>query len=341
MSFIEFDHSREMDVIPVGRICLDFNPVTYFKPLAECDTFKKYVGGSPANIAVGMARLKCKVGFIGCISDDQMGDYVTKVFKEEGIDTSGIVRARHGEKMGLAFTEVLSKEESGLVMYRDCVADLQLESGDVQEEYIRNAKMIVVSGTALAACPSRDAILKAISFARKHGTIIVFDIDYRPYTWKTDDEISLYYTIACKNADIIMGSREEFDRTNYIFGDAEQMTDEEIAAQWFAERAKIVVIKHGRQGSTAHVKDAGAYSIRPFPVDAVKSTGGGDGYGSAFLFGLLKNWDIMKCLEYGSASASMLVASHGCSPDMPTEDQIADFIEKEKQLYGEMVALSE
>ena len=270
-----------------------------------------------------------------------MGDYAIKIFEEEGIDTSNIVRARHGEKMGLAFTEVLSRDKSGLVMYRDSVADLQLEPDDISEEYIKNAKMIVVSGTALAACPSRDAVLKAMFLARKHGTVIIFDIDYRPYTWRSDNEVSLYYTIACENADIIMGSREEFDKTNYMFGNAERMTDEEVAGKWFTKCAKIVVIKHGKQGSTAHVKDAGAYSIKPFPVDAVKSTGGGDGYGSAFLFGLLKSWDIMKCLEFGSASASMLVASHGCSPDMPTEGQIAEFIQKEKQVYGEMVARSE
>lgn len=341
MNLVEFDNSRELDVILIGRICLDFNPVTYFIPLAECDTFKKYVGGSPANIAVGMARLNCKVGFIGCISDDQMGDYVIKVFKEEGIDTSNIVKARHGEKMGLAFTEVLSEKESGLVMYRETVADLQLDPGDISEEYIKNTKMIVVSGTALAAGPSREAVLKAVFLAKRYGTVVVFDIDYRAYTWKSKDEISIYYTIVSKYADIIMGSREEFDITNDIFKNAEKMTDKEIALQWFTECAKIVVIKHGKRGSTAHVEGLGAYHISPFPVNAVKSTGGGDGYGSAFLYGILKGWDIMKCLEYGSASASMLVASHGCSPDMPTLGEIEEFITKEKNEYGDMVVRCE
>ena len=157
MSIITFDSSRKLDVIPIGRICLDFNPVEYFKPWPQCDNFKKYVGGSPANIAVGMARLNCKVGFIGCISDDQMGDFCIQVFEGEGIDTSNIVRARHGESMGLAFTEVTDRDHCGLIMFRDHVADLQLESSDVSEEYIKSAKMIVVSGTALAASPSREA----------------------------------------------------------------------------------------------------------------------------------------------------------------------------------------
>ena len=75
-------------------------------------------------------------------------------------------------------------------------------------------------------------------------------------------------------------AREEFDKTDALLG--REMTDEEIAQRWFGERAKIVVIKHGKQGSTAYIQGEGSYSIRPFPVDAVKSTGGGDGYGSAF-----------------------------------------------------------
>ena len=53
MPYIEFDKERALDVIPLGRIAIDFNPIDYFKPWPQCETFKKYVGGSPANIAVG------------------------------------------------------------------------------------------------------------------------------------------------------------------------------------------------------------------------------------------------------------------------------------------------
>ena len=73
-------------------------------------------------------------------------------------------------------------------------------------------------------------------------------------------------------------------------------------------------------------------------MKALKSFGGGDGYGSAFLYGLLNGWEIIDCLEFGSASASMLVASHGCSADMPTPDEVRAFIAKSKAQYGEMIA---
>ncbi|BDF03848.1 hypothetical protein CE91St63_09100 [[Clostridium] hylemonae] len=70
----------------------------------------------------------------------------------------------------------------------------------------------------------------------------------------------------------------------------------------------------------------------------MKGFGGGDGYGSAFLSCLLDGYEIIDCLEHGSASASMLVASHGCSPDMPSMEELEKFIRKEKETYGEMIA---
>lgn len=336
MSLLQFDHSRPFDAVPIGRACIDFNPIDYFKPLPECTTFKRYLGGSPANIAVGLARLGKKVGFFGCISDDQMGDFIEQYFKKEGIDTSRLFRTKKGESLGLAFTEILNENESRLVMYRNGVADLQLSVEMIDEDYIKKTKMIVVSGTALSASPSREAALKAIELARKNNTVVVFDIDYRPHTWKNFDEISLYYTFAARGADVIMGSKEEFELTDaLLYG---KSTDTEIAHRWFNENAKIVVIKHGKKGSTAYTKDGKSYDIKPFPVKALKSFGGGDGYASAFLFGLLEGWDIIDCLELGSASASMLVASHGCSEDMPTLDQIQKFIDEKKKEYGEMIA---
>lgn len=336
MGFIEFDGSREFDVIPLGRVAVDFNPVDYYKPLSESTTFKKYLGGSPANIAVGLARLGKKVGFIARVSDDQMGDFVTDFFKNEGIDVSHITRCTNGEKLGLTFTEILSETESSILMYRDRIADLQLSVDDIDEEYIRKAKALLISGTSLAQSPSREAALKAAAFAKRNGVKVIFDIDYRPYNWKNHDEIAIYYSIVAGQSDIILGSREEFDLTEALIGPG--MTDEQTAAYWHKKGAKIVVIKHGKEGSTAYTDDGKDYSIRPFPVKLLKSFGGGDGYASAFLYGLLEGWDIMDALEFGSASAAMLVASHACSQDMPGVEAVKEFIAREKAEYGDMVA---
>lgn len=337
MQYITFDPAKEYDLILLGRVAIDFNPVDLNRPLEESSNFNKYLGGSPANIAVGMARLGKKIGFLAKVSDDQFGDYVVHYFEKEGIDTSHITRCKHGENLGLTFTEIKSPTESNILMYRDGVADLMLEPEDVDEEYICKAKALLISGTALAASPSREAALKAILLAKKNGVVVIFDIDYRAYTWRGPDEISIYYSMAASNADLILGSREEFDLTERIQGVCE--SDDESAARWHSLGAKIVVIKHGKEGSTAYTCDGKHYAVKPFPTNALKGFGGGDGYASSFIRALIDGCSVPQALEYGSASASMLISAHSCSAAMPTLEAVEQFIKEEKEKYGEMVVL--
>lgn len=342
MKYLEIDRSREFDLVLVGRVAIDFNPAYNdavkedFKPLKKVNIFEKYVGGSPANIAIGIARHKMKAGFFGKVSDDQFGEYVVDYFKNEGIDTSRITKCTNGEKLCLTFTEMLSPSESSILMYRNTPADLQLSVEDIDEEYIKNTKAILISGTSLAASPSREAAIKAVMLAKRYDTKIIFDIDYRPYSWKHEDEISIYYAMVAKEADIIMGSREEFDLTEKLI--RRGMSDEESAAYWLEAGAKIVVIKHGTKGSTAYTSDGLQFSIKPFPVTARKGFGGGDGYASGFLYGLYQGWDIIDCLEFGSAEAAMMVRSNSSSATLPDPEEVHAFIREEKELYGEMIA---
>lgn len=336
MKYIEFDNTKEFDLILLGRVAVDLNPVDYYCPLNESTTFKRYLGGSPANIAVGLSRLGKKCGFFARVSDDQFGTFVTDYFKKEGIDTSHIVRCENGEKIGLTFTEIKSETESSIVMYRNEAADLKLTVDDIDEDYIKRGKAVLISGTALAESPSREAALKAVALAKRNNIPIIFDIDYRAYNWKNADEIAIYYSAVAKDADIILGSREEYDLTQKLI--KEGMDDIETAKYWHNQNAKIVIIKHGKEGSTAYTNDGESFSIKPFPIKLLKSFGGGDGYASAFLYGIFEGWEIIDCLEFGSASASMLVASHACSEDMPTVDAVKEFIKKEKEEYGEMIA---
>ena len=323
MKYVEFDETRPMDLVLLGRIAIDFNPAyndqvkEEFKPLKKVHMFEKFVGGSPANIAVGVTRHGLKAGFFAKVSDDQFGEFVVDYFNEQGIDTSRISKCTNGEKLGLTFTEMLSPKESSILMYRNCIADLQLSVDDIDEEYIKQTKAILISGTALAESPSREAAIKAVMLAKKNNTKVIFDI-------------------VAKEADIIMGSREEFDLTEKLIQPG--MSDEESAALWQGYNAKIVVIKHGMKGSTAYTCDGQKFSIKPFPVQARKGFGGGDGYGSGFLYGLYQGWQIIDCLEFGSAEASMMVRSNNCSDSLPGPDAVHAFIKEEKEQYGEMIA---
>ncbi len=321
---LQFQDNRKLEVVPIGRICLDLNPLDYYMTLSQSTKFTKYIGGSPANTAVGLARLGVKTGFIGRIPDDRMGDFAIEFFEQEGIDTSHIFRAQNGEKMGLAFTEILSRDESSILMYRDNVADLALCSADVDEAYIAETKAIIISGSALSKSPSREACLKALQLAKKNKTAVVFDIDYRPYTWANEEETSIYYSIVAHEADVIMGSREEYDLTECIC--CRGNDDAKSAGYWMEQGAAIVVIKHGKQGSSVFCDDGARYDITPIPVEALKSFGGGDGYASAFLYALLKGLPVAEALRLGNAEASMLVAAHGCSAFMPNIEELTQFM---------------
>ncbi len=328
---------KDFDLVPLGRIAIDFNPTDMMRPLSESRSFKKYLGGSPANIAVGLAVLGKKVGFIGKVSDDEMGVFVTDFFKKKGIDTSGISLAKNGESLGLTFTEIKSETESSILMYRDGVADLNLEPSEVSEEYIKRSKILLISGTSLAQSPSREAAFTAMAYARKHNVPIIFDIDYRRYTWKNKYELAVYYSLAGEMSDIILGSREEFSLMEALCLPGNQ-SDEESAKYWLAKKSELIIIKHGAEGSTAFSRGGECIKIKPFPVHLLKSFGGGDGYASAFIYGLLEGYPLSEALEFASASAAILVSAHSCSEAMPSVSEIKSFMAEKKAQHGENVA---
>ena len=99
MALIEFDQNKPMDIVLLVELLLILTQMKYIVTLDKVRTFTMYVGGSPANIAVGVNKLGKKVGFIGAVSDDQFGDFIINFFNDRGIDTTQIVRAKNGEKL--------------------------------------------------------------------------------------------------------------------------------------------------------------------------------------------------------------------------------------------------
>lgn len=318
----QIDKTRKYDVIAIGRACIDLNAVEYNCPMEDTITFSKYVGGSPANIAIGCAKLGMNTGFIGKVSDDQHGRFIKRFMKNAGVDTSNIVEDKHGRKVGLAFTEIKSPEECSILMYRENVADLYLEPSEVSETYIQQAKTLLVSGTALAQSPSREAVLRAIEFAKKHHVCIVFELDYRPYTWKTVEETSVYYSIVARQADLIIGTRDEFDRM-----EGKENGDNESTVQaLFHYGAELVVIKHGVEGSYAYSRSGEVFRGKAYKSNVLKTFGAGDSYASAFLYALLSGKTIETALKYGGASAALVVSRHSSSEAMPSIEEIEALI---------------
>ncbi|UZD74078.1 5-dehydro-2-deoxygluconokinase [Bacillus siamensis] len=325
-----FNEEKEFDIVAIGRACIDLNAAEYNRPMEETMTFSKYVGGSPANIAIGSAKLGLKAGFIGKIPDDQHGRFIVSYLQGKGVDTSQMAVDKEGRKAGLAFTEILSPEECSILMYRDNVADLYLEPSEVNEGYIANAKMLLVSGTALAKSPSREAVLKAVHIAKKHDVKVVFELDYRPYTWQSAEETAVYYTLAAEQSDIVIGTRDEFD----VMENRSGGNNDETVRRLFAHSADLVVIKHGVDGSYAYSRSGEVFRARAYKTKVLKTFGAGDSYASAFIYGLVSGRDIETALKYGSASASIVVSKHSSSEAMPAAGEILELIEAQDSLNG-------
>ncbi|CAM4084713.1 5-dehydro-2-deoxygluconokinase [Paenibacillus alkaliterrae] len=327
MSSIRFPDQKTLDFVAVGRLCIDLNANEINRPMEDTVTFTKYVGGSPANICIGMARLGMQTGFIGKVADDQMGRFIVRYLEQNGIDTGNVVTDDTGAVTGLAFTEIKSPSDCSILMYRDNVADLLLKASEVKEEIVAGTKLLLISGTALAQSPSREAVFQSLEYAKRHGAVIAFDLDYRPYTWTSEEETAAYYNLAAEKCDILIGTREEFDMMER-FEDNPGHDDNKTASKWFDYSAQIVIIKHGKEGSIAYAKDGSSHRAKSFKANVVKTFGAGDSYAAGFLYGLMQQWPIAKSMEYGSAAAAIVVSSHSCSDAMPTAEQVNDFIEK-------------
>lgn len=326
-AYVNFPTGRDIDFTAIGRLCIDLNAGEINRPMEETRTFIKYVGGSPANITIGMSRLGLRTAFIGKIADDQMGRYISAYLTENGIETGNVITDNTGAVTGLAFTEIKSPTDCSILMYRDNVADLKLAPREVNEELIARSKMLLISGTALAQSPSREAVFQALQYAKKHGAVIVFDLDYRPYTWNSSEETAVYYNLAAEKCDIIIGTREEFDMMEQFEYNPER-SDQVTASKWFDYTAKIVIIKHGKEGSIAYTKDGASHRAKSFPAKVVKTFGAGDSYAAGFLYGLMQGWTLERSMEHGSAAASIVISSHSSSDAMPTAPQVQDYIER-------------
>ncbi|MHA6260207.1 5-dehydro-2-deoxygluconokinase [Sporosarcina sp. CAU 1771] len=335
MNSLAIDSGKNFDVIALGRIGVDLNPNEINRGMEEVISFTKTIGGSPANIAFGTARLGLETGFIGKVSNDGLGRYCLKALEGVQVDTSNVLVDQTGAMNGIAFTEVISPEECNNMLYRDNVADLKISPLEIDEAYIKNAKLLLISGTALSKSPSREATFLAMEYARKHNTKVVFDIDYRPYSWTSPEETAIYYNLAAEKCDVIIGTREEFDAMENLTNKGN--TDDQVTAKkWFDYNAEIVVIKHGSEGSLAYTRGGEVFKGNVFPTKVLKTFGAGDSFAAGFMYGLLANWSVDKCLEFGSASAAIVISKNSCSEAMPTKEEVHSFIDSHKVSQGEV-----
>ena len=314
----------KFDLITVGRAAVDFNANEIHRTMEQTMTFTKYVGGSPANVAIGTAKLGLNVGMVTKISDDQHGNFVEDYMHQAKVDTKHFYRDKDERKIGLTFTEIKSPEDCSILMYRDNVADLYLSPDEIDPDYIKSTNTLLVSGTALSQSPSREAVIKAVNIAKENNIEVIFELDYRPYTWKTDAEKGLYMSLIAQKADIVLGTRDEFN----VLEENKGYSDKDSVKHLFQYDPKLVVIKHGVKGSKAFTREGEEIEGKAYKTEVLKTFGAGDSFASGFIYALKNEKKIEEALKYGSAAASIVVSKHSSSEAMPTVDEIETLIKK-------------
>ncbi len=321
---LTFDQSRPLDVIAMGRATIDLY-ANEMGPLEDAVTFTKFVGGSPANTSVAMSNMGLAVGYIGKVSDDQFGRYIVRYLKEKGVDVSHIAVAGPGVRSGVTMGEIVSPTECSFFTYRNDVADLHIRCTEIDESYIRQAKALLISGTSLSHSPAREAVFLAMEYARRNGTRIIFDPDYREWTWHSEEETAVYYRLAMERADIVIGTREEFNQAEKLLMPGND-DDARTAAALHERGVSLVGVKRGKSGSTIFTSDGAAYRGKVYPVDVYNTFGAGDAYAGAFLYAVIRGAGMEAALCYGAASASITVSGQGCSSATPTRAEVEAFL---------------
>lgn len=301
-----------------GRAGMDMfaDPVGVKSEVAE--VFRADLGGSSANICAGLVKLGAQAALVTTVSDDAVGRFCVNRLRHYGVDTT-YVRAQGGEvRTSLAVYESCMEDFQN-VIYRNGAADFQVTDADMNRVDYTAFSALITAGTVFAAEPSRGATFRAFEHARKAGLPVVFDIDYRPYSWPSAQVAAEVLSRAGDESDLIVGNDEEF---GFMAGGIDRGLDK---ARELAARGKMVIYKMGQEGA---ITLAGGAEIRTgiYPVTAVKPNGAGDSFMAGFLASVAAGHDLRAAVLRGSACASIVVSQPGCAPAMPTTAQLEAFL---------------
>jgi 5-dehydro-2-deoxygluconokinase len=174
--------TKPLDVITIGRSSVDLYGVQIGGRLEDMASFRKYIGGSPTNIAAGTARLGLKSALITRVGDEHMGRFIREELAKEGVDVRG-VKTDPERLTALVLLGIRDEKQFPLIFYRADCADMALCEDDIEEAFISEARSLVATGTHLSNLRTEAAVLKALLIGRRHGARTALDIDYRPSLW--------------------------------------------------------------------------------------------------------------------------------------------------------------
>jgi 5-dehydro-2-deoxygluconokinase len=308
------------DVLTMGRIGVDVYPLQVGVSLRQVQSFGKYLGGSPTNVAVAAARYGRRSAVITRTGQDPFGEYLHDALRGFGVDDR-FVTAVPGLPTPVTFCEIFPPDDFPLYFYRFPKApDLEIRPEELDLASIREARVFWVTVTGLSQEPSRSATLHALEARAKAG-ITILDLDYRPVFWPSRSEARAQVQRALEHVTVVVGNLDECDTA---VGEREPRG----AVRALAGRGvEVVVVKQGPRGVLA-ADGTSEVEVPPVPVQVVNGLGAGDAFGGALCHGLLAGWDLERQMRFCNAAGALVASRLACADAMPDAAEVEALLEE-------------
>jgi 5-dehydro-2-deoxygluconokinase len=261
------------------------------------------------------------------VSNDALGKFAINQLDSYGVKSDLVKLEDNESRISFAIVESTVVDHQSII-YRHKAADLFLNKNDIENSNLQNYECILITGTSLAAEPSRSAVLYALKLAKEKKIPVIMDIDYRPYTWESEDKAKEIYNLAGDYCSGIIGNDDEFAILSGNYDDGLSY------AKKISRNCDLVIYKMGEKGSITFANNE-EIQRGIFPVKPLKPTGAGDAFMGSLIGAILKNYDLQKAIEIGSAAAAIVVTKVGCAPAMPDLDEVLDFMKNNNINKGE------
>jgi 5-dehydro-2-deoxygluconokinase len=297
------------DAVVLGRVCADLRPQPEGATTEAASGFSRDVGGSAANVAVGLARLGLSPALVSAVGDDAHGRYLRAALLAEGVDCTGLVVDTE-RRTPLAFCDLSDPTHPRILVARgETAPDWEAGPEHLDRVDLAGARLVVGAGTMLWRDASRQLLLVAME--RASGALRVLDLDWRPPLWAGRADYGLLARAAIRSADVVVGSPEEIAAAA---GDV-------AAVHELGPR--LVVAKRGLRGAVVHRAGEEPVEVAVEAVDTVDALGPGDALVAALAWRLLAGDDPVEAARVGCRAGAHVAARVGCASAMPRPPELA------------------
>ncbi len=313
------------EIICLGEALVDMMPLVARASIISGGELKMAAGGAPANVAVGLARLGCPVGFIGKVGADFFGLYLKSLLTENRVNTEQMLLETRANT-GLAFVNWNERHEAEYLFYRNPSADVLLEPDDISTDYISGAKLLQFGSLLLASEPSGSATYQALNVAHEAGLILSYDLNLRLNAWKSEEVGRAAVRGPLDFANIVKVNRAEL---TFLTGETEM---EAGCRTLWRDHFKLIVVTLDKDGCYFYTNKFSGFA-RAFPATVLDTVGAGDGFLAGLLEGLWRdgfNFEdkagVEKACRQAAAVGAIVVGRPGGIPAMPTRAEVDSFL---------------